>query len=105
MYCQEDDDVEHTLFGCHRWHGWRHEVEIQVGRKLTPDNLIEAMLEKVENWKLIAEYMRKIMTCKEEDERKEEKENAGLRSFMRRIGFSWYARFFRLIPDANPACP
>ena len=53
MYCQEDYDVEHTL--------------------------IEAMLEKVENWKLIVEYMRKIMTCKPKDERKEEEENAALR--------------------------
>ncbi|KAJ3661624.1 hypothetical protein Zmor_006012 [Zophobas morio] len=47
MYCQEDDDVEHTLFGCHRWHVWRHEVEIQVGRKLTADNLIEGFFD---NW-------------------------------------------------------
>ncbi|KAJ3643374.1 hypothetical protein Zmor_026088 [Zophobas morio] len=79
MYCQENDDVEHTLFGWHKWHGWRHEVEIQVGRRLTADNLIEAMLEKVENWKLIVEYMRKIMTCKGKHERKEKEENAALR--------------------------
>lgn len=49
----------------------------QVGRRIIADNQI--MLEKAENWKSIEEYMRKIMTTKQKDEREEEQENVRMR--------------------------
>lgn len=67
VYCGENDDAEHTVFYCNRWDDVRvHEVG---GTHLSPDNMIELMLQSEVNWRLIEESINHIMKTKEADER------------------------------------
>ncbi|XP_074031356.1 uncharacterized protein [Leptinotarsa decemlineata] len=39
-YCQADDDPQHTILSCPRWHSARHELEASVGDRVSPDNFV-----------------------------------------------------------------
>ncbi|KAL7725641.1 hypothetical protein ACLKA6_005700 [Drosophila palustris] len=46
----EEETAEHILFTCRRFSSERDELEANVGRHLTVDNMISCMLEKEEYW-------------------------------------------------------
>ena len=70
MYCNEVDDVEHTLFQCPRWELTRTSTNIDVGIKMTPDNIISVMLTSRERWHSVEVFMKQIMKGKEVDEKR-----------------------------------
>ncbi|XP_074040763.1 uncharacterized protein [Leptinotarsa decemlineata] len=63
IYCEEG---EHTFFTCMRWHQKRQEVETVTGQ-LTPDNIINKMLEDAEIWTKISLLAKYIIDTKERD--------------------------------------
>lgn len=66
----ESDDAQHTLFECDAFENWRRQLVGEVGLELTPDNLIDAMLEEKWKWEMIAAYVRRVMTTKCDEERR-----------------------------------
>ncbi|KAJ3616537.1 hypothetical protein MTP99_018911 [Tenebrio molitor] len=68
MYCADEDDAEHTLFVCPRWHDERRTVMTDIQEELDPDNLVEIMLNGERNWKRIQKYIKDVMKRKEKDE-------------------------------------
>ena len=44
MYCKEEGDAEHSIFGFDRWFEKKENLEKCVAMELRPDNLIETML-------------------------------------------------------------
>jgi len=64
------DDVEHTIFKCDRWWRLRRELEVKIEAVMEPDTVISVMLRNVENWKAIKEYTGKVLSTKEEEERR-----------------------------------
>ncbi|KAL1448257.1 hypothetical protein WDU94_012354 [Cyamophila willieti] len=75
-FCQAVDDAEHTFFQCERWVRVRRETEEMVRRVLTPQNMIQVMMESRENWGAIERMARLIMTEKEEEERRRKRNNS-----------------------------
>lgn len=69
IYCEEVDDVEHSLFCCKKWESQRREAERKVGKELRKKDLVDQMLESRDKWNTIGEYIREIMKIKEIDER------------------------------------
>lgn len=66
VYCGEVDNAEHTVFVCNRW---REERRHGGAPLLSPDDMVERMLETEENWRKVEEAITHIMQKKEEDER------------------------------------
>ncbi|KAI5739769.1 hypothetical protein M8J77_023226 [Diaphorina citri] len=66
-YCNEEDTAEHTIFGCQRWAYIRQEAYEDMRIHISPENLIETMLNSEENWKKISCLLSKIMIEKETD--------------------------------------
>ncbi|KAL1447310.1 hypothetical protein WDU94_005527 [Cyamophila willieti] len=75
-FCQAVDDAEHTFFQCERWVRVRRETEEMVRRVLTPQNMVQVMMESRENWGAIERMARLIMTEKEEEERRRKRNNS-----------------------------
>lgn len=69
VYCNETDDVEHTIFQCPRWDIERTEANENCGLKLTADNIIHTMIGSREKWDVIHTMIRTIMSKKEKEER------------------------------------
>lgn len=66
-YCgHERDDAEHTFFECDRWTGLKQRLETIVGG-ITPDNIVEVMLQRREWWQLVATYTETILRRKNAD--------------------------------------
>lgn len=70
LYCEENDNPEHTFFGCVRWEREKEETESVLGEFLTKENLVSTMLQSESNWKEISNMITKIMKQKEEMERR-----------------------------------
>lgn len=70
MYCHyPHDDVEHTFTGCDRWLRERRNLEVELGVDVTPELMVENMLQSKSKWDTIVKYITTIMKRKEEDER------------------------------------
>ncbi|KAL7725633.1 hypothetical protein ACLKA6_005692 [Drosophila palustris] len=52
----EEETAEHILFTCRRFSSERDELEANVGRHLTVDNMISCMLEKEEYWSAVCTF-------------------------------------------------
>lgn len=64
------DDVEHTFFEWDRW--WRRRRELEVALNfspVTPENLMEAMIESRAKWDVAVNFIDAVLTKKEEDEK------------------------------------
>ena len=74
-YSGEVDTPEHTFFRCNRWNAQRLQLQLEV--ILTPENLVEKMLDTAENWRAVIGMAREILGSKEEDARRRKRENNG----------------------------
>lgn len=65
------DDPEHAIFMCDAWANWRYQTcgELDV-EELRADNFIELMISSMERWKSIARLITRIMSTREEEERR-----------------------------------
>jgi len=68
------DDAAHTIFACDAWHVKRRQAEIITGTQLNAGNLIATMLTSKENWDTVAGMIHEIMTKKEEEERRRQRD-------------------------------
>lgn len=66
------DDVEHTVFDCSWWDIQRWRCRDKLEKDVTPDNIVQIMLQNQESWTTIVEYVTEIIGRKEEDEREVE---------------------------------
>ena len=61
VYCEaERDDAKYTFFECERWAEQKMRLETEVGC-ITPDNVVEIMLNSEDQWERIASYLEKIL--------------------------------------------
>jgi len=65
------DSVEHAIFQCDAWHQWRVEacVYLEID-ELSPDNMIDRMLDSKAAWLRISNMIGRIMKIREEEERR-----------------------------------
>uniref|UniRef100_A0A2S2NJ82 Retrovirus-related Pol polyprotein from type-1 retrotransposable element R1 n=1 Tax=Schizaphis graminum TaxID=13262 RepID=A0A2S2NJ82_SCHGA len=71
MYCGDPhDDAEHTFIGCDRWWQERRNLEVELGVDVTPERMVDFMLQSKSKWDTIVKYITTIMKRKEADERK-----------------------------------
>ncbi|XP_060536260.1 uncharacterized protein LOC132708142 [Cylas formicarius] len=63
LYCINVDTVEHTLFFCPRWNMQRNIAEQILGH-ISPDNLVEKMLESPTNWDHVCKMAKQILSAK-----------------------------------------
>lgn len=68
IYCNEVDDVEHTIFDCRKWSQYRNEM---AANNLTAENLVGWLLVNEANWDWFANFARNILRIKEEDSRRQ----------------------------------
>lgn len=74
LYCNiEEDDSEHTFFRCSNWKAEREKVEEALGCTMTPENVIDKMLQSEKYWVLINTFIRRIQQAKEKKEKEEER--------------------------------
>lgn len=66
----ECDDAGHTLFVCDAFENWRRQLFGELGLELTPDNLVDTMLEGRNSWEMISSYVSRVMSMKTEEERR-----------------------------------
>lgn len=69
-YCGLIDTAYHTFFECDRWAHVRTQAENSVGEQITPENIIEIMMQNENKWNVISEMAVNILKIKEEDERR-----------------------------------
>ncbi|KAJ8964370.1 hypothetical protein NQ317_003015 [Molorchus minor] len=69
IYCGAIDTVEHTLFQCERWERVRNESSRKMGLALSPENLVNEMINDQKQWIIGQEMIRRIMEEKEKEER------------------------------------
>jgi len=70
MYCDyPNDDVEHTFIRCGRWWQERSILEVELGRELTPEMMVECMLQSKKKWDRVVKFITAVVTRKEVDER------------------------------------
>ncbi|KAJ8958685.1 hypothetical protein NQ318_016411 [Aromia moschata] len=74
LYCGEIDDAAHTVFHCKRWKEERKIMEEEVGRQLTPENLVSEMSESEKKYKAAERGIIAIISTKEREEREIEGE-------------------------------
>lgn len=69
--CDADsDDANHTLFVCDAFANWWRQLFGEIGQDLTPDNLVDNMLQERSKWQIIATYINRVMKFKCDDERR-----------------------------------
>lgn len=68
-YCGANDTARHTFFECDRWIEIRTRAEILIGEHITPQNIVNIMLQSERKWNVISEMADSIMNRKEHDER------------------------------------
>lgn len=66
LYCDNADTVEHTFFHCVRWDETRKIMEERIGR-VTPENVVNKMMEKKENWEVVKRTATIILRTKEQE--------------------------------------
>jgi hypothetical protein len=70
IYCGDPhDDVEYTFIGCDRWWQERRNLEVELGMDVTPERMVEYMVQSKSKWNTIVKYITTIMKRKEADER------------------------------------
>lgn len=69
QYYGQCDDVNHTLFGCDRWHVQPIDAENALGYRITADNIIDTMIESEKKWKIVDRLIVDIMRRTEQKER------------------------------------
>lgn len=57
-----EDNAEHVLFYCNRWHNRRRNLYEAIGVALTPENITTEMQKSERSWKLCQDFIIKIMT-------------------------------------------
>lgn len=74
-FCRHStDDASHTLFECDAWAERRRRCCMLVREEIHPENLVTIMLSEKENWEAVSRYINSVMSAKEEEERKRERE-------------------------------
>ena len=68
-YCGAPETAGHVVLECPRWHGIRHEMNVEIGTRITADNIIPNMLDNPTKWQKITNAIVSIMRKKEEAER------------------------------------
>lgn len=63
-FCPEVHSTEHTFFGCAAFDELQGPLYGRLG-VLTPDNVIEPMLESAENWSVNSAFIRAVITLKD----------------------------------------
>lgn len=75
IFCHEEDDTaEHTFFNCPSWKTERDNAWRSLGLTITPDNMVNTMLEGEEQWKELQRLANTIMRAKEAEEKKREED-------------------------------
>lgn len=69
-YCNNDDEVEHTLFQCPNWSDARAIYEAESGRIFNESNMMESLLHNEASWKCAYRTIRKIIETKEQESRR-----------------------------------
>lgn len=74
--CDEEfDSAEHTLFQCGRWWRQRRELEVVLHADMTPESIVGTMLEDKKKWDAVKEYVKIVLSTKEEEERRIQQQN------------------------------
>ena len=68
-YCDQVDDVEHTLFACSRWNEYRNVFYSEVGNGFSPVSMMDCLLNTETTWKKAYKTIRSIIEVKEREER------------------------------------
>ena len=53
MYCDSEDDSEHTYFHCHKWDDEINNLQEKIHTKLRVENLVDKMPGSEENCKMV----------------------------------------------------
>lgn len=75
VYCGEVDTPEHTVFNCNRWIIHRWELQTKLDVELEPDNIVGVMLSCEYKWNEVKKYINKILSRKEQEERRRQGRN------------------------------
>lgn len=67
LYCEGEDNAEHTFFHCIRWNDIRQRT-IQETGELTPNNLVDKMMATERNWKEVCKMAKDILKTKKSEE-------------------------------------
>lgn len=59
------DTPEHTFFNCKGTKQHKEELERTLGKEVTPDNIMETMLESKRNWNEVYKYIRNTLITKQ----------------------------------------
>ena len=64
VFCPDkQDNACHTFFDCDRWAIKKMVLEAEIG-EITPDNIVEKMLQNEESWSAVAKYVEEILLTK-----------------------------------------
>lgn len=66
-YCEEDDDVEHTLFVCPKWEEARAVYQSASGKIFNELNMMDDLLENETTWQQSYAAIRRIIETKEKE--------------------------------------
>ena len=58
--CMEVEDAEHVVFKCPRFDDSRHTLENEIGRVITPENMVNVMAVSEERWQLVSNYITQV---------------------------------------------
>lgn len=64
VFCHEIDTAEHTLFSCVKWSSPRSQLNRKLGFVLSPENLIDTMIESKDNWLAVEKMMSEVLVEK-----------------------------------------
>ena len=70
---KEEDTAQHTLEACPAWEVPRRVLRLDIGERLAPDTLIEAMLRGPQEYTAVRTFCEQVMLVKERAEREREK--------------------------------
>lgn len=77
-YCEGFiDDAEHTLCQCEEWNTEREEMKIIINCSVNLGNIVKAICNSKEIYLAVSTSAQKVMSRKEEDERREKQETGG----------------------------
>ena len=67
------EDAEHVFFRCPRFAGERKELEKRLGSSLSPEIVVEMMLETEENWTAVSSSVTAVMKRLRDEEQERRK--------------------------------
>lgn len=72
LYCEGHiDNAEHRLTGCTGWETERESLKEALDGPVSLDGVVEAICADKEKWQMVNNFATKVMSRKEEDERRE----------------------------------